>query len=115
MAAAILESMARALILTIIFESAFALICRVRVRRNYLVIFLVNLLTNPFVNAFYRIAADKTGGVTLAAVTLLLEISAVIAEGLIYKNMTDIKKPMLFSLGANTFSFGLGLITVFIF
>lgn len=114
MTAAILESMARALALTVIFESAFAFMCRVRERRNYLVLFLVNLLTNPFVNAFYRIAVDKTDGVTLAAVTLLLEISAILAEGLIYRETTDIKKPILFSLGANTFSFGLGLITAYL-
>lgn len=110
MTAAIISSMARALMLTLIFEMTFSLLCKIRDKRSFLVIGLVNLLTNPLVNAIYHAASANVNGIMLAAVTAVLEIAAVITEGLIYKDMTDIKKPMLFSLGANMFSFGLGLI-----
>mgnify|MGYP006909150137 CR=1 FL=1 len=86
------------LALTLLLEGAFARLCRVR-RRNACLVLLVNLLTNPPValvgNLFPFWPAH-----------LALEAAAVLVEGAIYARLAEgLRRPLLFSLGANAFSY----------
>ena len=101
-----------ALLLTILLEGLFGAVWGVKGGRNYIIMLLANLLTNPLVNAIHIYFAYemKLDGLAMAIITVLLEIAAVIAEWLVYKSRTDIKKPFLFSLSANGFSFLCGIL-----
>lgn len=112
----ILESMLIALVLTLILELFFAALWGIRNRRDILIVILANVMTNPLVNFLHAVFADLIilKGWAMTAATAALEISAVIAEWYVYKKGTEIKKPFLFSLGANAFSFLCGLLINFL-
>lgn len=117
MTTAIINAMLLSLGATVILELIFALIWGVRGKKNIAINVLVNTLTNPIVTCTYyglRYGAGWAGGM-LAAAVIVLEISAVLAEGYIYRSCTDIKKPLLFSLCANCFSYFAGLLFDLIF
>lgn len=91
--------------LTLIFEFFFALCWGLRGKREFLIVFLVNLLTNPVVVTLYYSfpLAQK--------LVLLLELGAVLTEWLCYRGCSEqLKRPFLFALCANAFSYGLGCI-----
>lgn len=108
----IIRSMLVSLLLTIVLELAFALIWGVRQRRDLIVNVLCNTFTNPVVCSvyYYCYFVLSLSGAGRIIVLILLEISAVLTEWLIYKKTIDIKRPMLFSLGANGFSYFTGLL-----
>lgn len=112
MTADILVSMGYALLLTVLLEGLFGVIWGVRGGRNYIIMLLANVMTNPLVNVIHSFFAYelRLGGVAMTLITAMLEIAAVIAEWLVYKSRADIKKPFLFSLCANGFSFLCGII-----
>ena len=116
MTLAIIKSMGIALLLTILLEGLFGAIWGVKGVRNFVIMLLANLLTNPLVNVIHSFFAYemRLDGTIMAIITALLEISAVIAEWLVYKSRTDIKKPFLFSLCANGFSFLCGILINFL-
>lgn len=88
--------------LTLVLEGAVALIWGFR-RRNLLLFVLVNVLTNPVVVLLH--ALFPGWGVTAA-----LELGAVAVEGLCFARLGDgVRRPWLFSLTANAFSFFTGL------
>lgn len=97
---------------TIVLELVFALICGFRTKKKMWVNILCNTLTNPVVTFTYYFFCYGFGlpAYILAAVLLILEVSAVIVEGVVYKKLTDISRPFLFSIGANLFSYFSGLI-----
>lgn len=100
-----LESLIVSLLLTLLFEGLLALLWGVRSRRDWLLLLLVNVLTNPAVVSLHRLWG---GGVP---VTAALEAGAVLAEALCYQKWGRETRPaLLFSLCANCFSFFLGLI-----
>ena len=101
-----------ALLLTIFLEGLFGAVWGVKGGRNYIIMLLANLLTNPLVNAIHIYFAYelRLDGLAMAIITALLEIAAVTVEWLVYKSRTDIKKPFLFSLCANCFSFLCGIL-----
>lgn len=101
-----------ALLLTILLEGLFGAVWGVRGGRNFIIMLLANLLTNPLVNVIHSFFAYeiRLDGVAMAIITAFLEIAAVTLEWLVYKSRTDIKKPFLFSLCANGFSFFCGVI-----
>ena len=97
---------------TIIVESLFAFILKVRKGKDFVNIILVNILTNPIVNAvpFYM---NIKYGVTYRDISLLiLEILAVLVEGFIYSKYLDYKKikPYLLALILNICSYFIGVI-----
>ncbi|MGN1089541.1 MAG: hypothetical protein ACI4Q6_03995 [Huintestinicola sp.] len=96
---------------TIVLELIFALICGIKTKKELWVNILCNTLTNPVVTFVYYLLSYGSGlSVHLLTVFLIfLEISAVIAEGCVYKKLTHINRPFLFSLGANLFSYFTGL------
>ena len=111
MTGVIIKAMGTSLVLTIVFELAFALICGIRRRKNLLLCVLVNVLTNPIVTCTYYYFKYYLHALPpfMTALTAVLEISAVLAEWLVYKYVSDIKNPFAFSLGINCFSYFTGL------
>jgi hypothetical protein len=96
------------LVLTIIFEEAFALAVGIRNKKDLLLICLVNILTNPAVVFLYHMAeyfTDFNYDLTI----LTLEAAAILVEAYYFKAYaTKIRHPFQFSLGVNVFSYGIG-------
>lgn len=96
--------------LTLLLESLFFLMAGKRDRRDYLLLVLVNVLTNPPVVLVHSLIALYTSW-SLVPVKLVLEVLAVLVEALCYQRHGETyRRPLLFSLGANAFSFGCGLL-----
>jgi len=107
--AALLSALAISLGLTVLFETGFFLILGKRNKKDLLLVVLVNTLTNPIVVLLYWIAYFRTNWNTILII-LPLELFAVLTEGYIYKKYAEsFKRPFLFSLAANVFSFSLGI------
>ena len=105
-----LKTLVVSLLLTLILEELFALLWGLRGRRELTVVALVNILTNPVVVLCYHTAVGLFGW-SAVAVTAVLEISAVIVEWLYYRACSEqLKKPLLFALLANAFSYGMGCV-----
>lgn len=100
---------------TEIFELIFAFTFGVRSRRDFALVLLVNLLTNPAVVLTYSILMRRQLVDPISA-TILLELLAIAVEAICYKLSGDkISHPVLFSAGANFFSFAMGMAAVFLF
>jgi len=105
-----LKTMAISLGLTLLLEITFALLWGLRGKRELTVAALVNVLTNPPVVLLYHIAAGLFGW-PAAAVTAVLECGAVLVEWRCYRACSQqLKRPFLFALLANGFSFGIGCV-----
>ena len=81
-----------------------------RFRKEIALVILVNVLTNPIVvftvYMMYIYLPDA-----VRPVTAVMEILAVVTEALIYQKYSrNIRRPWLFSLFANAFSYGVGLL-----
>ena len=107
---ALFISLAVSLVLTLVLESSFFLLIGKRNRKDLLLLLLVNIITNPVVVLTYNILVFNIG-LNWILVIIPLEILAVLTEGFYYKNYgCDFKRPYLFSLSANAFSYFSGLI-----
>ena len=105
-----LSSLALSLFLTLVFEEVFALLWGLRGWREWAIVALVNLLTNPAVVLLYHLS---TGLWSMNAifVTTVLECAAVVIEWRCYKSCSyQLKRPFLFALLANVISYTLGCI-----
>lgn len=98
----LIRSLIVSLAFTLMLELGFALILGVRSRRNLALVALVNVLTNPPVVLLCSLFPSPL-------LTIATELSAVFIEGVIYRAGTDFRRPMLFSLSANAFSYLIGL------
>lgn len=98
----LIRSLIVSLVLTLMLELGFALILGVRGRRNLALVALVNVLTNLPVVLLCSLFPSPL-------LTIAAELSAVFIEGVIYRAGTDFRRPMLFSLSANAFSYLIGL------
>lgn len=113
MGSEIFAALGKSLALTLAFEIPFCLLFRIRGRHDILLTVLVNILTNPAVVLTYILLMSYTRYPEWAVV-LPLELLAVAVEGLCYKYRGEnIPRPFLLSLGANAFSYGVGLIIRF--
>ena len=93
------------LALTLILEGAYGLLWRLKSRRDWLLLLLVNVVTNPIVGFLYHTVSTRWLFVAV------LEVSAVLAEWLAYRRWgRDTRPAFLFSLCANCFSFFGGLL-----
>lgn len=102
-------SLCISLLLTWLLESIAYLFVRKKCLRDYAVLLLVNLVTNPVVVAV-SVLTSLTGWQDML-LTAVLEVSAVLAEWQLYKHCAErISKPFLFALCANVFSYFTGLI-----
>ena len=98
------------LCMTLILELAFCFTFRIRSAHDLGLVVLVNILTNPPVVLLNDILSRKTE-FSSVLVVIILELTAILVEALYYKRYADeIKRPFLFSLGANAFSFFAGII-----
>lgn len=102
-----------ALLMTEAIEVPVCLLMGLR-RKELLIVLLANLLTNPAVNVLYLLAGLYTP-LPEVLVIAVLEIAAVVTEWLIYRSLTESKRPFLVSFVANAVSYGVGLlITTFL-
>ncbi len=104
------------LILTIVLELLLGIILGLR-KKDLLYVALVNVLTNPILNALSTLIYIKYYYKGFIISIIVLEIIAFLVEGLIYKKVLSYKKikPMLLSFILNIFSFSVGqLINTFI-
>jgi len=114
MSQALLSALALSLLMTLAFEAGFFFLAGKRNKKDLLLVILVNILTNPTVVLLYWLAVLYTGlrGVIIVAP---LEIFAILVEGYYYKGYgQDFKRPYIFSISANMFSYWLGVLIQFI-
>lgn len=98
------------LALTLVLEEGFALAWGLRGRRELGLVALVNCLTNPPVVLLYHSAVWLTGWNPMA-VAAVLESAAVLVEWRCYRAYSEqIKKPFVFALLINLFSYSVGCI-----
>lgn len=104
-----LKSLAVSLTLTLALEGVLALIWGVKDRRDWLLLFLANVVTNPIVVSLYYLGLSSWPAVAV------LELAAVAAEGLAYRRWgRGLRPALLFSLCANCFSFFGGMLINFV-
>lgn len=97
-------SLAISLLLTLVLELSFALLWGVR-GRGLMLVLLMNLMTNPAAVLLHFTFVRLLGWSALWVVPLL-ELAVVIAEGFCCRGM--IRRPWLFALLVNLFSYGTG-------
>ena len=103
-----LSTHALSLLLTLIFEALFALFWGLRGWREWAILALVNILTNPAVVLLYHLSTGLLGW-NPVWVTAVLECAAVVVEWQCYKSCSyQLKRPFLFALLANVISYGIG-------
>ena len=79
-------------------------------KQDFLLVVLVNILTNPPVVLIYHLCSRYTA-MPMTAVVLVLELAAVGVEAAYYKKYAHaLPHPLLFSVAANAFSYGIGLL-----
>lgn len=105
----IFVSLGISLMLTWLLESLVYLFVQKKTWRDYFVLILVNLVTNPVV-VLLSVCCNFEG-IADNLLTAVLEISAVLVEWQLYKNCAlHIHRPFVFALCANAFSYFAGLI-----
>lgn len=97
---------------TLLIELVLAYFLGVRVRKDLVNVFLVNVLTNPLVVSLMLFVNIRYGAHIKAIVTIFLEILVFFSEGLIYNKVLEYKKlkGLTLSLILNIASYGIGLI-----
>lgn len=110
----LLPTFAISLGLTLLLELLLARLCRLQ-GRDYLLVILVNILTNPAV-----VYLDMVCGALLPNGRDLwqipLEAAAIATEGFCYARFArSVRRPWMFSLVANLFSYGCGLLISVVF
>jgi len=106
----VLTVLAVSLLLTLLFEEGFALAWGLRGRRELGLVALMNCLTNPPVVLLYHTATALWRWNALP-VTLVLEGAAVFVEWRCCRAYSEqVKKPFLFALLVNLFSYGAGCV-----
>ena len=101
----LLPALGLSLALTLILEGIFALIWGVKGRRDWLLLLVVNVVTNPIVVTLHYCVSSAW------LFTAVLEIAAVLAEWLAYRKWGRTTKPaFLFALCANCFSYFSGML-----
>ena len=105
----LLLTFALSLGLTLLLELLISRLCRLR-GRDYLLVILVNILTNPAVVYLDAVcAAWIPNGRDLWQIPL--EAAAILVEGWCYARFArSIQRPWTFALVANLFSYGFGLL-----
>jgi len=106
----ILIALGISLLLTLLLEVGFYLAVCKRNKKDLLLVVLVNMLTNPIVVLLYWMMYWYTNWNT-TVIKIPLELFAIVVEGLYYKKYSaEVKRPLIFSLSANIFSFSTGVL-----
>ncbi len=102
-------SMLTALALTIVLEAALAFLLGVRAWYGQGVVLLVNVITNPLLNAILTVVSFYISPAAYFWFLVPLEILIVFAEGRLFKSTLTLRQnPYLFSLVLNAGSYLLG-------
>ena len=104
----LLEALGLSLLLTEAIELPLLFLMGFR-GYELIIALLANIVTNPAV-VFLNYLAISFTSIPQWLVVLVLEVSAVIIEALIYAKATDRRRPLLDSLIANAVSYSIGLI-----
>ena len=103
------QALAISLGMTLVLELTFALFWGVRGHHDLRLTILVNVLTNPIVVFVYYYVRIRRFPLNYGWITIGMEAFAVVTEALLYKKFSrTIKRPWLFSLSANAFSYAAG-------
>ncbi|MBQ8824046.1 MAG: hypothetical protein IJZ64_02305 [Ruminococcus sp.] len=109
LALALIKGMAWSLFITEILELAVSLCFSNRNRQDFLLVFLVNVITNPVVVYLDYLFRFRMPSVVLWIA--ILEFAVWLSEAMIYKRcLTGRKNPFLFSLVLNATSYFGGMI-----
>ena len=110
MNAELLITLGISLALTIVLETIFFFVSGKRDKMDFLLLVLVNVLTNPVVVLIYWLCAVYTSW-NAYLIQIPLEISAVLVEGFcFYKYGREFKRPYLFAIAVNAFSYFAGIL-----
>ena len=113
MISALLTALGVSLALTLALETGLFFLIGKRNKKDFLLLLLANVLTNPTIVLIYWLVALYTEWNSFIII-IPLEVFAVLTEGRYYKKYgCDFKCPYLFSLVANIFSYGTGLLIQF--
>ena len=106
----LLSNILAPLVLTLVVEMIGAAVLGVRGKKNYLLIFLINVATNLSLNLLLiQLKANGVLNTGLPLIYLVLEPLVVVIEGLVYKNyLEDGRNPFLLSLILNLMSIVIG-------
>ena len=111
----LLIALTLSLALTLTLEIAFFLLTKKRNKKDLFLLFLVNVLTNPIIVLSFWLVGFYTNW-DAYIVLIPLELFAVLTEGYYYKKYgCDFRRPYLFSLAANMFSFWIGVLIQHLF
>ena len=100
------------LFLTLFLETGFAFVFKKR-KKDLLLVVLVNILTNPAVVLLHWLILKYTL-FDIIMTKIMFETLAILIEAFYYKKYGEnMKKPFLFSLGANVFSYGTGALLAY--
>ncbi len=101
--------MLTALVLTVVIEAALAFLFGVRTRYGQGIVLLVNVITNPLLNAVLTVMSFYISPAAYYWFLVPLEMLVVFTEGRIYKSMLQIKmNPYLLSFLLNLGSWLIG-------
>lgn len=106
------KSLVLSLCLTLVFEGLLALIFGIRKPKDFLLVLLVNMVTNPPLVLTLNLLQRYRPELVILPLILLLELGAVAVEGLLYRGRLEYQKlsPFLLSLILNTLSYTGGLL-----
>jgi len=106
----VIQPLSLSLLLTIGFESIFALLYGIHNKKDLLLLALVNMITNPPVVFIYYFIACYTEFHKLLLI-ILLELFAIIVEAYYIGNYgKTFRRPLFFAIGVNLFSYTCGLL-----
>lgn len=108
----LLQMFGISLILTLFIEGCVAFLCGSRKKKAFLLIVLVNVLTNPAAVLVYWLYRMYVGDNTML-VQILIEIAVVWVEAYIYRSFSaderfQIYRPIRMAILANVLSWGIG-------
>ncbi len=99
-----------ALILTILVETVFAIICKYRDRHTLTAVILVQIITNPMAVYVANSLILKTNIPWIPA-QIAIEFAVIFSEWYLYRKFCPaIRHPFLFSLSANALSYTIGVL-----
>ncbi|MCQ2418327.1 MAG: hypothetical protein MJ085_00950 [Clostridia bacterium] len=106
----VLRSLGTSLLLTLVIELLLALILGVQEGRDFLLIFLVNVITNPLIGILLDVYYVYVA-VPPFWLIAVLEAGVVFGEWALYRGRLEYRKlpPFVFSLVLNTASYLIGL------
>lgn len=103
-----IEALIFSLVMTWILELGFAWCMHLRDKEELKLVLLVNFITNPIVVSLYWMLYQTVHPTLL---TVILEVSAVLAEAFYYHRFSQsIKHPLAFSILINAFSYLTGVL-----